>query len=80
MTQPFNPTDRLTVTLEAQQWNQVLAALGEGPFRVVNPIIQALHDQIYAQQSEYEQLCAKQAEPIQRSDNVLSMEATSHER
>jgi hypothetical protein len=63
---PFNPTDRLTATLEAQQWNQVLAALGEGPYRIVNPIIQALHDQLYAQQ----------AEPVQqRSDNVFSMEA-----
>jgi hypothetical protein len=66
MAQPFNPTDRLTVTLEAQQWNQVLAALGEGPYRVVAPIVHALHDQLYAQQSE----------PIpQRSDNVFSMEA-----
>jgi hypothetical protein len=44
----------------------VLAALGEGPYRVVAPIVHALHDQLYAQQSE----------PIpQRSDNVFSMEA-----
>jgi hypothetical protein len=29
-------TDEITVTLNAAEWNQVLALLGEGPFRVVD--------------------------------------------
>jgi hypothetical protein len=42
----INATDKLMVTLEAQQWNQVLALLMEGPYRVSHPIIQAIHGQL----------------------------------
>jgi hypothetical protein len=38
-------TDEITVTLNAAEWNQVLALLGEGPFRVVAPLITKIHDQ-----------------------------------
>jgi hypothetical protein len=60
MAQPLNPTDLLQATLEAQQWNQVLALVGEGPYRIVEPIIRALQEQLHAQ-----------AKP----DNVFPMEA-----
>lgn len=48
---PFNPTDRLTASLEAQQWNQLLGLLHEvsAPARVTVPIIQALSTQLSAQ-------------------------------
>jgi hypothetical protein len=46
MNAPFNPTDRLTVELEAQQWNQVLALIAEGPFRVAAPLMQTLQEQL----------------------------------
>jgi hypothetical protein len=40
LTQPF------TVTLEAQQWNAVLAALSEAPFKIAAPLIQAISEQL----------------------------------
>lgn len=53
--------DQLIVSLEAEQWNQVLALIAEGPFRVVAPIIQNMHKQLQAQ-----------AQPT----NVVPMEAS----
>jgi hypothetical protein len=46
--QPFDPTERLSVTLEAQQWNQLLGLLGEAPapYRITNPLIQMLLNQL----------------------------------
>ena len=51
---PFNPTDRLSATLEAQQWNQLLALLHEvsAPARVTVPIIQALGAQLNAERPD----------------------------
>ena len=46
MDAPLNPTDRLSVSLEAQQWNQILALVAEGSYRVAAPLIQALHEQL----------------------------------
>ena len=43
---PLNPTDRLAVELEAQQWNQVLALIAEGPYRVAAPLMQQLQTQL----------------------------------
>lgn len=48
----MNPTDTLSVTLEAQQWNQVLALVAEGPYRVSAPIIQAMHAQLLPEQEK----------------------------
>jgi len=42
-TQPF------TVTLEAQQWNAVLAMLTDAPYRVSAPLIQAISEQLQGQ-------------------------------
>lgn len=39
------PTDRISVELEAQQWNIVLAAMGEAPWRLADPIIRAISHQ-----------------------------------
>jgi hypothetical protein len=35
----LNPNDRLAVTLEAQQWNQVMDVLAMGAYRVVAPLL-----------------------------------------
>ena len=43
---PLNPTDRLSVELEAQQWNMVLNLLANGPFREVQPLMMAMRAQL----------------------------------
>ena len=48
-TQPVPPTQPFQVTLEAQQWNGVMAALSEAPFRVAAPLIQAISEQLNGQ-------------------------------
>lgn len=47
----MEPTDKLTIVLEAQQWNVLLAQLAEGPYRVVAPLLQAIQQQCSAQQA-----------------------------
>jgi hypothetical protein len=42
------PTDSIGVVLEAQQWNVVMATLQEAPYRVAQPIVQALAEQFAA--------------------------------
>jgi hypothetical protein len=44
----MNATDDFAVTMTAGEWNQVLAILGEGPFRVVAPLIARIRDQVMA--------------------------------
>jgi len=61
MTGTHAPTDRLQASLEAQQWNQVLALLAEGPYRVVMPIMQTLIEQLHHPQ------------PGAAGDNVVAM-------
>ena len=46
----MEPTDRLTVTLTAQEWNSLMTLLGEAPFRVVALLIQQIQSQCMAQQ------------------------------
>jgi hypothetical protein len=41
----MEPGELIPVTLSATEWNQVLAVLGEGPFRVVAPLITKIHGQ-----------------------------------
>ena len=48
MVNPIEPTAPLSVTLEAQQWNTVLALLAEAPYRVVAPVIQSIGEQVQA--------------------------------
>jgi len=46
MTQTVDASMRISVTLPAEQWNQTLAVLSEGPYRVVAPIIQSVGQQL----------------------------------
>jgi hypothetical protein len=44
--QEVNATQPFTVTLEAQQWNVIMAALNEAPYRHAAPVIQTLNQQL----------------------------------
>ena len=50
----FAPEQQLSVTLRADQWNQVLALLAEGPFRVVNPLMQEMQRQLMGHEQKGE--------------------------
>lgn len=39
----------ITIRLTAEKWNQVLALLAEGPFRVAAPLISEIREQALAQ-------------------------------
>lgn len=41
----LNPTDKIPITLEAQQWNLVLMTLAEAPFKIAAPLIEAIRGQ-----------------------------------
>ena len=43
--------DELTITLTADEWNQVLDILGDGPFKRVSPLIQKIVQQARSQQN-----------------------------
>jgi hypothetical protein len=51
---PIPPTEPLSATLQAQQWNQVLALLSDvpAPHRITDPLIRALADQLVRQQEQ----------------------------
>lgn len=44
----FQPTDIIAVRLQAQQWNVVMSALAEIPWRMSAPIIEAIRGQSFA--------------------------------
>jgi hypothetical protein len=48
---PIDPNTQITITLNAAQWNVVLEALGNMPFRASAPLIQEISNQ--AQQSRF---------------------------
>ena len=44
----LNANDRIPVALEVQQWNQVLGLLGEAPWRIANPLMVGIMQQVEA--------------------------------
>jgi hypothetical protein len=48
----LNPTDKVPITLEAQQWNVVLMALAEAPFKISAPLIEAIRGQCMTYERE----------------------------
>ena len=46
--QPIKADLPISVTLVAEQWNQVIALCAEGPWRIANPIINELGRQLNA--------------------------------
>ena len=43
--QPMDPATPISITLPAGQWDQVLDMLGNGPWKVVHPLIQKIMEQ-----------------------------------
>lgn len=48
---PFKPTDELTMRFTASEWNQVIAQLQEGPYRLVAPLINKINMQAAQQEA-----------------------------
>jgi hypothetical protein len=46
---PLQPEQPIDITLTAQQWNAILAALGEAPYRIAAPIIGSIVEQVERQ-------------------------------
>lgn len=42
-------THKLTVELEAQQWQMVRLAMGKAPYELVQPLLEAIDRQLQAQ-------------------------------
>lgn len=45
---PIEPTAPLPVTMQAQEWNQVMYWLGKQPYENVEPLISKIRDQAQA--------------------------------
>jgi hypothetical protein len=45
----MNPTDPVSVTLQAQEWNSVLAALMDAPYRIAAPLLKKIGEQARVQ-------------------------------
>ena len=52
---PRQPTDPVAITLEAQQWNVVIGAPMEAPWRVADPVIRAITSQTTEQPQPLDQ-------------------------
>jgi hypothetical protein len=50
--EPIQAEQPITITLEAQQWNVVLGALGEAPYRIAAPVIARIVEQVQSKQSQ----------------------------
>ena len=46
----FKPGDELTMRFTASEWNQVIAQLQEGPYRIVAPLINKINLQAVQQE------------------------------
>lgn len=47
----MTPTDKLTVTLEVQAWEQIMRILADAPYRVSAPLIASIQGQCARQQT-----------------------------
>jgi hypothetical protein len=47
--QPVQADAMLTIVLQAQQWNMVLQALSEAPYKIAAPLVQAIGEQLQRQ-------------------------------
>lgn len=71
----MDATDKLTVTLEAQQWNTVMALLAEGPFRLAAPLIGEIKAQCEAAEAANKAPGPENAQRMKPALNVLKTEA-----
>ena len=54
--EPIEATTPITITLQAQEWNQILGILSDAPFKVVAPLINQMTRQ--AQQQTHSTISA----------------------
>jgi hypothetical protein len=45
---PIEPTTPISITLQAQEWNNVIAVLNDGPHRIVRQLIDKISEQAQA--------------------------------
>jgi hypothetical protein len=45
MPEPIAPTASITITLQAQEWNQLLTVLAQGPYNIVAPLMTSITQQ-----------------------------------
>lgn len=44
----MKPTDPLSITLQVQEWNNVLVALGDAPYKIAASLVQQITEQARA--------------------------------
>ena len=49
MQEAIDATTSITITLQAQEWNQILGILSDAPFKVVAPLINQMTQQAQQQ-------------------------------
>lgn len=49
---PFNPNDELTMRLTVNEWNQVIAVLNDGQYKIVAPLINKINVQAAQQERQ----------------------------
>jgi hypothetical protein len=64
---PVPPALVMSVRMQAQQWNMVLAALAKTPYETAAPLIQAIQDQLEAQARDF----AQPSGPVEVTPPVL---------
>ena len=47
--QQIDPTTRFSVTLQAQEWNMVLACMAKATYEMAAPLIQGISQQLHSQ-------------------------------
>lgn len=47
--QQIDPTTRFAVTLQAQEWNMVLACMAKATYEMAAPLIQGISQQLHSQ-------------------------------
>lgn len=72
----MNPTDTIPVTLTADNWNQVLSLLSDGPYKTAAPLIQTIQNQCMQWDQHHQR--AMQGDPYLHPpepppDNVVPM-------
>lgn len=63
----------MQVELNYQEWQQVLGLLSEGPWRIANPLLMKIGEQLRVQPADQEPI--KQSGPPNRADGKDSKEA-----
>ena len=56
MQRPIEPNQPLTVTLTAQEWNSVMAAVNEMPHRIARPLFDRIGQQLQLQSQSQMQM------------------------